>query len=140
MQVLTCEKKGAKSQKSALFWNIARKIHGPDFSLKKAVRKSKLKAFKELRDSTDNDIRDKSYSLVMTKVKGSRSAQPTDRKIMKNIVSMLLPPQNAAVIPFISPSTIEEFMPLSEEELLIAANKMNKMVCQMARWSAKCGS
>ena len=69
----------------------------------------------------------------MTKVKAPRSAQPTDRKIMKNIVSMLLPPQNAAVIPFISPSTIEEFMPLSEEELLIAANKMNKMVCQMAR-------
>ena len=61
----------------------------------------------------------------MTKVKGPRSAQPTDPKIMENIVSPLFPEQNGAVIPFITAPTIEGFIPISEEELLNAANKMN---------------
>ena len=94
-------------------------------SLKKAVRKSKLEAFKELRDSADNDIWGKSYRLIMTKVKGTRSAQPTDRKIVGNIVSTLFSEQNNAVITFIRPPTIEDFIPISEGELLNAAYKMN---------------
>ena len=61
----------------------------------------------------------------MTKVNGPRSAQPTNRKIKENIVSTLLQEQNDAVIPFIPPPTIEEFIPISEEELLNVANKMN---------------
>ena len=44
---------------------------------------------------------------------------------MEYIVSTLFPEQNEAVIPFIPPPTIEEFIPISEEESLNAANKMN---------------
>ena len=62
----------------------------------------------------------KAFRLVMTKVMGPRSAQPTDLKIMENIVSTLLPEQNDTVIPFIPPPTIEKFIPISEEELLNA--------------------
>ena len=40
-------------------------------------------------------------------------------------MSTLFPEQNDAVIPFIPPPTIEEFIPISEEELLNAVNKMN---------------
>ena len=61
----------------------------------------------------------------MTKVEVLRSAQPTDRKIMENITSMLFSEQNDAVIPFIPPPKIEKFLPISAEELLNAANKIN---------------
>ena len=44
---------------------------------------------------------------------------------MENIVSPLFPEQNGAVIPFITAPTIEGFIPISEEELLNAGNKMN---------------
>ena len=44
---------------------------------------------------------------------------------MENIVSTLFPEQSDAVIKFIPPPTIEEFIPISEEELLNAANKKN---------------
>ena len=43
---------------------------------------------------------------------------------MENIVSTLFQEQNDAVIPFIPPPRIEEFIPISDEELLNAANKM----------------
>ena len=84
-------------------------------SLKETIRKSKLEAFTELQDSADNDIWEKTCRLVMTKVKGPRSAQPPHRKILENIVSTLFPVQNDAVIPFIPPPTIEEFIPISAE-------------------------
>ena len=45
---------------------------------------------------------------------------------MENIMSTLFPKQNDAVIPFIPTPTIEEFVPISEEELLNAANKINE--------------
>ena len=61
----------------------------------------------------------------MSKVKRPRSTLPTDRKIMENIVSTLFPEQIDAVIPFIPLPTIEEFIPISEEELLNASNKRN---------------
>ena len=41
---------------------------------------------------------------------------------MKNIASTLFPKQNDAVIPFIAPPPIEEFIQISAEELL---NKVN---------------
>ena len=44
---------------------------------------------------------------------------------MENIVSTLFSEQNDAAIPFIPPTTLEEFIPISEEELLNAANKLN---------------
>ena len=44
---------------------------------------------------------------------------------MENIVSTLIAQQHDAVIPFIPPPTMDEFIPISEEELLNAANKMN---------------
>ena len=61
----------------------------------------------------------------MAMVKGPRSGPPTLRNIMENIVPTLYTQQNGAVIPFIPPPTMEEFIPISEEELLNAANKMN---------------
>ena len=70
-----------KAPEIALVYKDCKKIHGPP-----------PKSKKELQDSADNDIWGKSYRLVMTKVKGPRSAQPTDPKIMENI---------GAVIPFI---------------------------------------
>ena len=64
-------RKGAKGQKSRspYFQRLQEKYMDHRRGLKKSVRKSKLEAFKQRRDSADNDIWGKSYRLVMTKDK-----------------------------------------------------------------------
>ena len=84
----TLRRKVQRVRNRPCFQRLQEKCMDHRRSLKKTVCKSKLEAFKELRDSAYNDIWGKSYRLVMTKVKGPQSAQLTDRKLMeKNAVT-----------------------------------------------------
>ena len=67
-------RKGAKGQKSRspYFQRLQEKYMDHRRGLKKSVRKSKLEAFKELRDSAGNNIWEKFNRLVMKKVNGPR--------------------------------------------------------------------
>ncbi|XP_037944340.1 uncharacterized protein LOC119677145 [Teleopsis dalmanni] len=86
--------------------------------LKKAIEKSKNRCFKQMRDSADEDPWGLAYKIVMQKVKGPRSPQPTCPILLKEVVLALFPPQEKMTDQVFQVNWNTNIPPVTSEEVM----------------------
>ena len=92
--------------------------------IKWAIQASKTKAFKELRDTIDENPWGSAYKIVLTKIKGINAKAPTCPKLISEIVCSLFP-QQQPLRTLSYENTLMLIPPVTPEEILSAAERID---------------
>ena len=92
-------------------------------ALKKAIKSSKRRGWKELYEEVDKDPWGRPYKIVMSKLRNSNNLSPTCPDLLERIVTTLFPRQQE-LTPDIPQTAIDDIPLITKEELLKACNKI----------------